>query len=90
MPDVYISRAGMESKDLDLKFTGTEMAGLKDELVSVRQEARIKEERIGALQQDLEAMKQHLAMIAEVRAAKPSEVQLRGALTRKRSSSVGI
>ena len=25
MPDIYISRAGMENKDLDLKFTNTEL-----------------------------------------------------------------
>lgn len=87
MPDVYISRAGMESKDLDLKFTGTEVAGLKQELASVRQEARIKEERIGALQQDLEAMKQHLAMIAEVLAANPKAEAVEAALRRKSQTS---
>ena len=32
MPDIYISRAGMENKDLDVKFTNTELGGLKDDL----------------------------------------------------------
>jgi len=32
MPGIYISRAGMENKDLDVKFTNTELSGLKDDL----------------------------------------------------------
>src|ERR1043166_1187855 len=40
MPDVYISRAGMESKELDEKFTNTELSALKDEFAKMEQQAK--------------------------------------------------
>lgn len=41
MPDVYISRAGMENKQLDEKFTSTELEDLKKELDRERQKNTI-------------------------------------------------
>ena len=46
MPDVYISRAGVDSTELDEKFTQTELSALKDQLIRVEQAAKIKDERI--------------------------------------------
>jgi len=37
MPDAYITRAGMEAKALDEKFTQTELNTLKNELAEVNQ-----------------------------------------------------
>ena len=57
MPDIYISRAGMESKQLDEKFTQTELGSLKDELAKVDQAARIKDDRIKEMEQAMERMR---------------------------------
>ena len=46
MPDVYISRSGMESRALEEKFTQTEMAEIKAELVQMEQAGKIKDDRI--------------------------------------------
>jgi integrase len=84
MPDVYISRAGMENHQLDEKFTQTELSTLKDDLVRVTQENQIKAQRIDELQQSIEAMHRNVEMIAEVLAANPSVQQVAAALQRKR------
>jgi integrase len=84
MPDVYISRAGMENHQLDEKFTQTELATLKDDLVKVTQENQIKSQRIEELQQSVEAMRRNVEMITEVLAANPSVQQVAAALERKR------
>jgi integrase len=86
MPDVYISRAGMESMALDEKFTQTELGAVKDELSKVEQAAKIKDERIAALETSLAETQQHLANIAEVLALKPRSQQIEDALVRKRRS----
>jgi len=38
MPDIYISRAGMENKELDQKSTRTELGGLKYDLARLQQQ----------------------------------------------------
>jgi hypothetical protein len=53
MPDIYISRAGMESKALDEKFTQTELGALKDDLGKVEQALRIKDERIRHMEESM-------------------------------------
>jgi integrase len=85
MPDIYISRAGMENKDLDVKFTNTELSGLKDDLARLQQQTKIKDERIAALQSTIENMQNHLAEIAEVLAMKPSVEAVQKALARKKA-----
>jgi len=56
MPDIYVSRAGMENKDLDAKFTNTELGGLKDDLARLQQQTKIKDEGIAILQSTIESM----------------------------------
>ncbi len=56
MPDVYISRAGMENKNLDTKFTNTEIGTLKDELTKLQQAEKIKNETIQRLENRMNAM----------------------------------
>ena len=51
MPDVYISRAGMENKELDEKFTQTELGDLKYKLEKQEQENKVMKERQEALMQ---------------------------------------
>jgi len=72
MPDVYISRAGMENHQLDEKFTQTELSTLKDDLVKVTQENQIKAQRIDELQQSIAAMHRNVEMITEILAKKPT------------------
>ena len=58
MPDVYISRAGMENKELDEKFTQTELGELKTKLERQEQENKIMKERQLMLEKDLEKRKE--------------------------------
>jgi integrase len=85
MPDIYISRAGMENKDLDVKFTNTELGELKDDLARLQQQTKIKDERIATLQTTIADMQNHLAQIAEVLALKPTVQEVERTLQRKRS-----
>lgn len=50
MPDVYISRAGMKTKQLDEKFEQTELNAVNSELVEMEQARRIDRERIRQLE----------------------------------------
>jgi integrase len=54
MPDVYISRAGMENKELDEKFTSTELEEIKTILEKERQSNKINQEK---LTQEIERVK---------------------------------
>jgi integrase len=84
MPDIYISRAGMENKELDTKFSNVELGGLKDELAQLQQQTKIKDERIVSLQQNINEMQRNLAMIAEVLEMKPTIMEVERALEKKR------
>jgi len=88
MPDIYISRAGMENKDLDVKFTNTELSVLKDDLAKLQQQTRIKDERIASLQGTIEDLQRNMAAISEVLALKPTAEQVEEALKRKRSGAL--
>jgi hypothetical protein len=79
MPDVYISRAGMESKELDEKFTQTELGTLKDALAKSEQEDKIQKDRIQKLQKAIEVMQNNFQAVAKVVKANPplAEVEAR-------------
>lgn len=83
MPDIYISRAGMESKNLDEKFTRTELSTLKDDLVKVEQAAKIKDDRIKQLEQAMQTMRQDLDAVSKVLSLKPKEEDVQAVLGRK-------
>jgi spore coat polysaccharide biosynthesis protein SpsF (cytidylyltransferase family) len=84
MPDVYISRSGMENRELDEKFTQTELSTLKDDLARITLDNQVKAQRMAELQQSLEVMNRNMQMITEVLAANPSIQQVEAALRRKR------
>jgi integrase len=84
MPDVYISRSGMESKELDAKFTNVELGSLKDELACLQQQNKIKDERLAALQGTIDEMRRNLATLTEVLARDPTVAEVERALLRKR------
>ncbi|MEK6889499.1 MAG: site-specific integrase [Nanoarchaeota archaeon] len=53
MPDIYISRAGMENKELDEKFTQTELGDLKYKLEKQEQQNNLMKERQERLEEEL-------------------------------------
>lgn len=80
MPDVYISRAGLDSKAADEKFQQTELGALKDELSKVEQAAKIKDERIALLESSQSQMNERIALLAQVLALSPSALETKAAL----------
>lgn len=57
MPDIYISRAGMENKQLDEKFTNTELSELQVKLERQEQENKIKSSKLQDVETELEKAK---------------------------------
>src|SRR5207247_912221 len=53
MVDIYISRSGMETKQLDEKFTQTELSTVKKDLAQMEQSAKIKDDRICQLEESM-------------------------------------
>jgi integrase len=86
MPDVYISRAGMENKDLDIKFTNTELPNVKDDLAKVQQESKIKDERMARLEQELTELQKNLSVVSAIVKTNPSAQRIETALRKRKSS----
>jgi len=63
MPDVYISRAGMNSKDLDEKFTNTELGELKSKLAKEEIERKKAQDDIKKLNERLDKISKGLELI---------------------------
>jgi site-specific recombinase XerD len=53
MPDIYISRAGMETRQLDEKFTQAELGEVRNNLAQMEQATRIKDDRIRQLEESM-------------------------------------
>jgi hypothetical protein len=85
MPDVYISRSGMDSRALDQKFTQTELAMVKDDLAQLEQAAKIKDERIRQLEESTRLLQHNLDAVSRVLSLKPTLSQIENALRKKRS-----
>jgi len=84
MPDVYISRAGMETKQLDEKFTQTELSTLKDVLTKVEQASKIKDDRIRQLEESMQLLQQNLDAVSRVLNLNPTAAEIEKALRAKR------
>ena len=67
MPDVYISRAGVEEKELDNKFSNTQLEEVKDNMFKLEQENKL-------LKNKFENIKEEILKLAikEIKAKKPS------------------
>ncbi len=89
MPDVYISRAGMESKALDERFAQTELNDLKNDLAKLEQSALIKDERIVQLEQKLQAVQANFKAVAKVIQMKPTVEEIQTVIKRKRADQMG-
>ena len=86
MPDVYISRSGMASKDLDEKFAQTELGTVQSQLSRMEEESRIKNETIRRLQDTLDSMQNNMSEINAVLALNPTVEELKSAIGRKRKN----
>jgi hypothetical protein len=86
MPDIYISRAGMENRELDEKFTATELSALKDELARKEQADKIKDNRIKQLETNLTTVERNLQFIAKALALNPTVENVEAALERRRAA----
>ena len=80
MPDVYISRAGMESKHLEEKFTQTELSTVKSNVAHLEQADKIKDERIRQME---ESMRSLYEMVSKAMKLNPSWAEAEAALKRK-------
>lgn len=87
MPDVYISRAGMESKALDEKFTQTELSTVKGDLDQMVQAAKIKDDRIRQLEESMRSMQQNLEAVSKVLSLNPTSIEVQRALGRKMTTN---
>jgi integrase len=83
MPDIYISRAGMETKALDEKFTQTELSTVKDDLIKMEQAAKIKDDRIRGLEKSMRHLQQNLEAVSKVLNLGPTLKDVKSALQRK-------
>lgn len=89
MPDVYISRAGLDSEAANEKFTQTELIAVTSELANVKQTAKIKDERLTVLEDRLRHMDKQLALLAQALALNPSGEETRSALKRSQITLAG-
>lgn len=87
MPDVYISRAGMETKQLDERFAQTELNAVKSELVEMEQARCIDKERIRQLESGMAAMGQNLKAVAQVLKLNPNVKEIQTGMSRQREPS---
>jgi len=84
MPDVYISRAGMENRELDIKFTKTEIGDLKEDFSKLQQETKIKDDRIAKLENSLTEVQENFRLVAAILQKNPSIADVEAALQRKK------
>lgn len=83
MPDVYISRAGVDSQRLDEKFTQTELVQLKEEFLKKDHEDKLKQEKLVEMEKKLAVMESRFAEIAEVLSLRPAIDDVEEAISRK-------
>jgi hypothetical protein len=89
MPDIYISRAGMETKQLDEKFTQTELSTLKDDLAKLEQASKIKDVRIEQLERAIQTISANFDTVANVLSLKPALEEVHTALRRNPRHLIG-
>lgn len=88
MPDTYISRAGMEGKELDAKFEATEIETLRQKLENQQQNAQVTDERLATLQRELRENREVLLKFVDERLGFTSTTELRTALEKSNNVTV--
>jgi len=88
MPDIYISRAGMETKELDEKFTQTQLGALQNQLVDLSQATKMKDERIRLLEETVQGLQKNFDAVSRIISLKPKSNEIRFVLQRKSRETV--
>jgi hypothetical protein len=83
MPDVYISRSGMEDKALEEKYAQIELSALKDDLAKTQQTGRINADRIRQLHETVQILQHNLELFSQVLGLRVSVDQVESSLQRK-------
>jgi integrase len=84
MPDVYISRAGVDSQELDEKFTSTTVETLQQRLVKKEQEDQLKDDRIKMLENEITGMRQTYNLLVSALGLNPTLAEAEAALKHKK------
>jgi hypothetical protein len=82
MPDVYISRAGVDSVELDQKFANAESVSMKDMLARTEQREKLKDDRIEQLEKTILEIQLRFDAISRELQKNPTEEKLLRALKR--------
>jgi integrase len=88
MPDIYISRSGMQNAELDEKFTHTELSSLKDDFLKLQQTTKIKDDRIAGLENAITELRSNVQMITEILQQNPSVAAVEAALRKRTGRAV--
>jgi t-SNARE complex subunit (syntaxin) len=83
MPDICITRVGVDSQELDTKFAAGEIEKFKSSLFRVEQEARSKDERIKQLEQTVAIIQKQFPLIAQLVQENDSVAEVRDVVRRK-------
>ena len=86
MPDIYISRAGMESRNADEKFVQTELSAVKAELVQIEQREKIKDERIRQMEESMTTIRVEHELVLKALRLNPTLAEALEALKRRTST----
>jgi hypothetical protein len=89
MPDVYIARTGVDSVELEQKFSSANLNTLKTSLDRLELANKTKEERIRLLETTLAEIQQHFDLLVEVVRKDPSAEEVRQVLRVRRAGSRG-
>lgn len=84
MPDIYISRSGMESKAVEQKIMQTELGAVKAEMARIEEVSKIKDERIRQLEESMRTFQQDVARALKL---KPTFEEAGMALKRKKGQN---
>ena len=90
MPDVYISRAGMENRELDEKFTHSEINILNGALAKMELDNKIKDDRLEKLERKIAVIEQNFPAIAEAYWKRPKIAEVAAAIRRKTGSKSSL
>jgi len=83
MPDIYISRSGMESKAVEQKITQTELGTVKAELARMEQVGKIKDDRMRQMDVMIHKLQQDFSNLIKAVGVNPSLTEAKQALRRK-------
>lgn len=83
MPDVYISRAGMENGELGKKFAITEISILNDTLAKIKLDGKIKDEWLETLERKMAVLEEKFLAMVEMYQKRPKVAEAEAAIQRK-------